>query len=257
MNTNFMGLDESVFPGEYRDCDGAIGARLVVRPFHARQNARQNDQYAGMGFGIELAVGMQILPRLILATRNAHKTAEIRAMLAGEYEVLDMGAFPECPEIQETGVTFLENALLKAEGVSRRVNGWVLSDDSGLEVDALGGSPGVWSSSYGGQEGDHARNNTRLLREMQGIRERSARFCCTMVLAKEGQERAHFSGTVEGRIIESLCGEQGFGYDPLFVPDGYGKTFGELGGDIKNRLSHRARALAKVVAYLTGLPDSP
>ena len=209
-----------------------------------------------MGFGFALAVGMQILPRLILATRNAHKTAEIRAMLGGKFEVLDMGAFPECPEIEETGTTFLENARLKAVGVSRRVEGWVLSDDSGLEVDVLGGSPGVWSSSYGGQEGDHALNNARLLREMQGLRERSARFCCTMVLAREGRERAHFCGMVEGRIIESLRGEQGFGYDPLFVPDGYEKTFGELGDEIKNSLSHRARALAKVIAYLTGQADS-
>lgn len=226
-------------------------------PTHARQNTRQNDQYAGTGFRFALAVGMQILPTLILATRNTHKTAEIRAMLGGKYEVLDMGAFPECPVIEETGTTFLENARLKAEGVSRMVEGWVLSDDSGLEVDALGGSPGVWSSSYGGQEGDHARNNARLLREMHGIRERRARFCCTMVLAREGRERAHFSGTVEGSIIETLHGEQGFGYDPLFVPEGYEKTFGELGEEIKNSLSHRARALAKVVAYLTGLPDSP
>src|SRR6218665_1986544 len=119
-------------------------------------------------------------PRLIVATRNAHKTAEIRSMLGGRFEVVDATAFPEFPEIEETGTTFLENARLKAEGISRLIDGWVLSDDSGLEVDALGGAPGVWSSSFGGEEGNHPRNNERLMTEMAGKTERSARFRCTM-----------------------------------------------------------------------------
>jgi XTP/dITP diphosphohydrolase len=193
---------------------------------------------------------MQPLPRLILATRNAHKTAEIRTMIGDRLEVVDATAFPEFPEIEETGTTFLENARLKAKGISRRVEGWVLSDDSGLEVDALGGAPGVWSSSYGGEEGNHALNNTRLLTEMAGKSERSARFRCTMVLARDGMEQASFSGVVEGRLVESLHGAGGFGYDPLFIPDGYERTFAELGDKIKNTLSHRARALAQVIAYL-------
>jgi XTP/dITP diphosphohydrolase len=188
--------------------------------------------------------------RLIIATRNAHKTAEIRAMTGDRFEVLDVTSFPECPEIAETGSTFLENARLKALGISRVVDGRVLSDDSGLEVDALGGAPGVWSSSYGGEEGNHARNNARLLEEMRGKHDRRARFRCTMVLAANGNELAHFSGTVEGRIIDGPRGAQGFGYDPLFIPDGHQATFAELGEDVKNTLSHRARALTQVMAYL-------
>ncbi|MEO8616411.1 MAG: RdgB/HAM1 family non-canonical purine NTP pyrophosphatase [Luteolibacter sp.] len=193
---------------------------------------------------------MQPLPRLIIATRNAHKTGEIRAMIGDRFEVLDATAFPDFPEIEETGTTFLENARLKAEGISRCVEGWVLSDDSGLEVDALGGAPGVWSSSFGGEEGNHGKNNARLLVEMVGKTKRSARFRCTMVLAKDGVEQANFSGTVEGRIIDALRGGRGFGYDPLFIPAGYEQTFAELGDAMKNTLSHRARAMGQVVDFL-------
>ena len=195
-------------------------------------------------------------PRLILATRNAHKTAEIRAMLGDRFEVLDVTAFPELPEIEETGTTFLENARLKALGISRLLDGWVLADDSGLEVDALDGAPGVWSSSFGGQEGNHALNNARLMTEMDGESARQARFRCTMVLARNGRELANFSGTVEGHISESPCGQQGFGYDPLFVPDGFKQTFAELGDEVKNTLSHRFRALTQVVTYLENCPSN-
>ena len=195
-------------------------------------------------------------PRLILATRNPHKTAEIRAMLGDRFEVLDVTAFPGLPEIPETGTTFLENARLKGLGISSLLDGWVLADDSGLEVDALGGKPGVWSSSFGGQEGNHALNNACLLAEMDGKTARQARFRCTMVLARNGRELANFSGTVEGRISESPRGQQGFGYDPLFVPDGFKQTFAELGGEVKNTLSHRFRALAKVVSHLENSPSN-
>jgi XTP/dITP diphosphohydrolase len=189
-------------------------------------------------------------PRLIVATRNAHKTEEIRAILGNRFEVLDATAFPEFPEIEETGQTFLENARLKAEGISRQIDGWVLSDDSGLEVDALGGAPGVWSSSFGGEEGNHGKNNERLLREMAGKTDRGARFRCTMVLARDGKERANFSGTVEGTLVDALRGAGGFGYDPLFIPEGHERTFAELGDEVKNSLSHRSRALAKVTDWL-------
>jgi len=189
-------------------------------------------------------------PRLIVATRNAHKTAEIRSMLGGKFEVVDATAFPEFPEIEETGTTFLENARLKAEGISRLIDGWVLSDDSGLEVDALGGAPGVWSSSYGGEEGNNEKNNARLMQEMVGKTERGGRFVCTMVLAKDGSERANFSGAVEGSIIDEPRGSEGFGYDPLFIPTGYDRTFSELGDAVKNTLSHRARALSQITDWL-------
>lgn len=193
---------------------------------------------------------MESLPRLVIATRNAHKTAEIRSMIGDRYEVLDATAFPDLPPVPETGTTFLENARLKALAISREVEGIVLSDDSGLEVDALAGAPGVWSSSYGGDEGNHPRNNERLMREMSDKNQRTARFRCTMVLAEGGTELGNFDGSVEGAIIEEHRGEGGFGYDPLFVPAGYDQTFSELGDEVKNQLSHRARALAKVVEWL-------
>jgi XTP/dITP diphosphohydrolase len=193
---------------------------------------------------------MKNLPRLILATRNAHKTEEIRAIIGDHYAVLDVTAFSGMPEIEETGTTFLENARLKAEGISQHVEGLVLSDDSGLEVDALAGAPGVRSSSYGGEEGNHALNNQRLMREMFGLPVRTARFRCTMVLARAGQEIANFSGIVEGKLVDALCGSGGFGYDPLFIPEGHSQTFAELGAEVKNTLSHRARALEQVMAYL-------
>lgn len=204
-----------------------------------------------IGCGDDLAKAMPPLPRLIIATRNAHKTAEIRAMVGDRFEVVDATAFPEFPEIEETGTTFLENARLKAEGISRCIEGWVLSDDSGLEVDALGGAPGVYSSSYGGEEGNHAKNNARLLAEMDGKIDRRARFRCTMVLAKDGVEQANFNGTVEGTIIGVRRGEGGFGYDPLFIPEGYDATFAELGEAVKNQMSHRGRALAGVIDFLS------
>ena len=189
-------------------------------------------------------------PILVIATRNAHKTQEIREMLGDRYQVLDVNDFPSLPAVEETGTTFLENATLKALAISRHVTGLVLSDDSGLEVDALGGEPGVWSSSYGGEEGNHPKNNARLLAEMAGKSDRVARFRCTMVLAKDGQVLADFSGTVEGRILEQPYGAGGFGYDPLFAPEGHDRSFAELGAEVKNALSHRGRALAKVVAWL-------
>ena len=189
-------------------------------------------------------------PILVIATRNAHKTQEIREMLGDRYRVLDVNDFPDLPAVEETGTTFLENATLKALAISRHVTGLVLSDDSGLEVDALGGAPGVWSSSYGGEEGNHPKNNARLLTEMAGKTDRASRFRCTMVLAENGEVLADFSGTVEGRILDEPYGAGGFGYDPLFAPEGHDRTFAELGAEVKNALSHRGRALAKVIAWL-------
>ena len=193
------------------------------------------------------------MPRLILATRNPHKTAEIRAMLGAAFEVLDATAFPNFPEVAETGTTFLENATLKAVAISQLVPGWVLADDSGLEVDALGGAPGVWSSSFGGEEGNHVRNNARLLSEMRDQPARTARFRCTMVLARAGVVAADFCGVVEGSIAPAASGPGGFGYDPLFIPIGHDRTFAELGEAVKNSLSHRARALALAVAWLAAV----
>ncbi len=190
------------------------------------------------------------LPVLVIATRNAHKTQEIREMIGNRYNVLDVNDLSDIPEVEETGTTFLENATLKALAISRRVTSLILSDDSGLEVDALGGAPGVWSSSYGGEEGNHPKNNARLMTEMADKTDRSARFRCTMVLAENGQVLADFNGTVEGRILEAPYGAGGFGYDPLFAPEGHDRSFAELGPEVKNALSHRGRALTKVTEWL-------
>lgn len=190
------------------------------------------------------------MQKLLVATGNSHKTEEIRAMLGDEYDVSDLKSFPKLPAVDETGTTFLANATLKAVEISQQVPGLVMSDDSGLEVDALGGDPGVYSSRYAGQDGNDSANNAKLLKELDGAADRTARFRCVMVLAENGEVLAHFDGAVEGRMINELQGEGGFGYDPLFVPDGHDLTFAELGEEIKNGLSHRARAMEKVVAWL-------
>ena len=188
--------------------------------------------------------------RVVAATHNSGKLRELRELLA-PHGIEAVGAAElNLAEPEETGATFRDNAAIKAEAAARASGEPALADDSGLEVDALAGAPGVWSSSFGGEEGNHARNNARLLAEMEGKTDRQARFRCTMVLARDGREEAHFSGTVEGRIIDSLRGKEGFGYDPLFVPDGFKQTFAELGAEVKNTLSHRFRALAQVVNYL-------
>lgn len=194
--------------------------------------------------------------RLVVATRNQKKTSEIRQMLAEICEVIDVleleASGVSLPEIEETGTTFLENATLKAQGISQQVSGLVLADDSGLEVDGLKGEPGVWSSSYGGEEGNHAKNNLRLARELAPLSEaeRSGRFRCVMVLAQDGKVLSHFAGAVAGRLQVEPAGAGGFGYDPHFVPEGYDTSFAELGADIKNSMSHRGRALQQVVSFL-------
>ena len=190
------------------------------------------------------------MQKMLVATGNSHKTEEISAMLGAGYEVSDLKSYPKFPAVDETGTTFLENATLKAVEISQQVPGLVLSDDSGLEVDALGGDPGVYSSRYSGEDGNDAANNAKLLKELDGMDTRSARFRCVMVLAENGKVLAHFDGAVEGRMIDELQGQGGFGYDPLFVPDGHEQTFAELGEEIKNDLSHRARAMEKEVAWL-------
>ncbi len=191
--------------------------------------------------------------RLLIATKNAHKAEEIRAMLGSTWEVVDMLAYPEIPAPDETGKTFSENARIKAEEVSRLFPGMVLSDDSGLEVDVLGGDPGVDSALYAGTHGDSAANRARLKAELlakAAPQPWAARFRCVMVLAEGGRAIAEFSGSVEGRVIAEERGEGGFGYDSMFIPEGHEGTFGELPAAVKNGMSHRGRALVGVVGYL-------
>jgi len=185
-------------------------------------------------------------PRLIIATRNAHKVTEIRAMLP-RFEVCDLSVIADPPEVEETGTTFLENATLKALAISALTDSMVLADDSGLEVDRLGGEPGVYSARYAGEDGNDTLNNTKLLRELGEEQDRSARFRCVLVLAAKGKVLG-----VEGRILSEKSGEGGFGYDPLFAPDGHEQSFAELGEEIKNTMSHRARALEELKVWLDG-----
>ncbi|MDD5200764.1 MAG: RdgB/HAM1 family non-canonical purine NTP pyrophosphatase [Terrimicrobiaceae bacterium] len=196
------------------------------------------------------------MPRLVLATRNAHKTAEIAAMLAGVFDVADLRDAPGAPEIEEVGATFAENAALKANGISRFTGGWALADDSGLEVDALGGEPGVRSARFAGGRATDAENNRLLLSRLSALpgAPRTARFRCALALARDGALVATFDGTVEGRLIEAPRGAGGFGYDPLFIADGYDRTFAELSAEAKNAISHRARALAGFRAWLAANP---
>jgi XTP/dITP diphosphohydrolase len=193
---------------------------------------------------------------LLVATRNTHKTEEITAMLAGFFEVSDLRSLPDAPEVEETGETFADNAALKANAISLFTGGWALADDSGLEVDALGGEPGVRSARFAGETATDADNNRLLftrLAELPGA-PRTARFRCVLALSQNGTLLKTFDGAVEGRVIDSLRGPGGFGYDPLFIPDGYDETFGELPADVKNSISHRSRALTKFRAWLEENP---
>ena len=191
---------------------------------------------------------------LLVATGNAHKTQEIAAILGSGWTIEDLRAHPQLSSPEENGTTFEANARIKAESASRELPGvLVLSDDSGLEVDALGGAPGVISARYAGPSATDADNRERVKRELAG-RESTARFRCCMVLARDGQTLGVFNGAVEGRILITEHGSGGFGYDPLFVPDGYTETFGVLPGEVKNQLSHRARALSQVTEWLKTNP---
>lgn len=195
-------------------------------------------------------------PRLVLATRNAHKTTEIAAMLADTFDVVDLRAVPGAPEVEETGATFADNAALKANAISAFTGGWALADDSGLETDALKGEPGVHSARFAGANATDAENNALLQRKLAVITgaPRTARFRCVLSLSRDGAQVATFDGAVEGIIVDELRGGGGFGYDPMFVPDGYDRSFGELPPETKNAISHRSRALAKFRAWLAQNP---
>jgi XTP/dITP diphosphohydrolase len=189
---------------------------------------------------------------LLIATRNAHKTREIHQMLGSGWDVRDLTTLPHAPEVEETGQTFQDNAILKAVTISRHVTGLVLADDSGLEVDALNGAPGVRSARFAGPGATDAGNRNLLLKELakQPGDRFPARFCCVMALASQGEVLGTFAGVVEGEVIPAERGSGGFGYDSMFIPRGYQETFAELAPVIKNSLSHRARALAKMLEFL-------
>jgi len=184
--------------------------------------------------------------QLLLATRNAHKTREFSEILGPEIAVRDLSGESEAPVVEETGSTFAENATLKAVAVSNWFGGLVVADDSGLEVDALNGAPGVFSARYAGEDATDQENIARLLAELHRSGARSpfsARFRCVLALARNGEVLETVEGAVEGTIVEPPRGEGGFGYDPVFQPTGLTQTFGEIAPEEKNRMSHRARAI--------------
>jgi len=191
---------------------------------------------------------------LLVATRNPHKTRELQQILGSDFTVRDLRAHSEISEIAETGTSFEENAKLKALAVSRKLPGLVAADDSGLEVDALGGAPGIYSARYAGANATNKERIDKLLEELARIdakkEQRSARFRCVLALARNGDVLGTFEGIVEGQIADRPRGSHGFGYDPIFVPNGFQQTFGQLRPAEKNQLSHRARALKKLRAFL-------
>ncbi len=189
---------------------------------------------------------------ILLATRNKHKVEEIQHIWTNlPLRLLSLEDFPEIPEIEETGATLEENALLKAKTVFHHTRLLTIADDSGLEVDFLEGAPGVYSARYAGPAHDYAANNRKLLDALKDAddSQRRARFRCAAAIVGEDIE-ATVEGVVHGRIIRELRGQRGFGYDPLFVPDGYKQTFAELGESIKNQISHRSRAFRKAERVL-------
>jgi XTP/dITP diphosphohydrolase len=207
---------------------------------------------------------------LLIATRNQHKVGEIRAMLGGQFQFLTLNDFPAAPKVLEDAATFVGNATKKAVELARWLSNsslitrhsslFVLADDSGLEVDALNGAPGVHSARFAAldknENSSDADNNAKLLRLLKDVplEKRTARFRCVIALVEINSPSAVGNpqlsdGACEGKILCEPRGQNGFGYDPLFVPDGFAQSFAELGEDVKNKLSHRAHALEKVKIF--------
>jgi XTP/dITP diphosphohydrolase len=193
-------------------------------------------------------------PTLCIASRNLHKVQEIAPILAPYWTVKSSQDYPDLEEVEETGDSFLANATLKAVATSQAIPDHVLADDSGLECDVLDGAPGVFSARYGGVPSSDANNNAKLLQELARVnavtpQQRAGRYRCVLVLARAGEVIATFDGVCEGTLALAPKGAGGFGYDPLFIPQGYARTFGQLGVKTKNSLSHRAQALKKFLAW--------
>lgn len=197
--------------------------------------------------------------QILAATTNKHKVEEFRAAFSPIQEKIQIITLDDIPPFampEENGSSFEENAMIKAKGASAFADMPAFADDSGLEVDALDGGPGIYSARYAGEHAADSDRIAKLLREMEGKNNRRARFVCSLALAYRGMEVKSFRGEVNGEILTSGRGNQGFGYDPVFMPDGYDRSFGELGAAIKDRISHRARALEKLVAFIKKELDS-
>ena len=187
---------------------------------------------------------------ILLATRNPHKAREFLELLGDQFQITDLETLPSIKLPEETGSTFEQNAVLKAVTVAKMVDKLVIADDSGLEVDALDGAPGIFSARYAGVKAGNAANIDKLLLELKNLPQRSARFRCVIALARAGDVLGTFEGVVEGTIVEVRRGSSGFGYDPVFQPSGFNQTFAEIAPTSKNRISHRAKAVAALRARL-------
>ncbi len=194
--------------------------------------------------------------KIVFATNNKNKLSEIRDILGSDFEIVSLQDIGCHADIPETGSTLEENAMQKARYIYDNYNMSVFADDTGLEVDAIGGAPGIYSARYAGGEGhDSEANMTKLLGELGENNNRKARFrtAIALILKEDGNGNITeklFEGIVRGEIIKERRGGEGFGYDPIFQPEGYDRTFAELGPDVKNKISHRARAVARLVEYL-------
>ena len=202
-------------------------------------------------FGQTVETASDLGDSILIATKNEGKTKEFRQFFAQlGYKVENLNAYPDLPDVAETGLTFEENARLKAETIAELTGKMVLADDSGLKVDVLGGMPGVWSARFSGPDATDASNNAKLLHELAMVfeqKDRSAQFHCTLVMAAPGAQSLVVEADWEGYIATAPQGENGFGYDPLFLVGESGKTSAELSLDEKNKISHRAKALEKLV----------
>lgn len=207
-----------------------------------------------------------MLRRLVIGSRNAKKVREMHALirpawanrpLMEGWDIIGLEPFPHAPDPDETGATFEENARIKASEFAKALGEWVLADDSGLAVDALGGAPGVLSARFAGTHGEDDANNAKLMESLQHVPpdRRGAAFVCRLALADpSGTIRLEAGGSCRGRIVDEIRGTGGFGYDPLFLIPEYHKTFGELPAIVKHQLSHRCRAFEHLRAALATLP---
>jgi XTP/dITP diphosphohydrolase len=189
---------------------------------------------------------------LLIATKNTGKIKELKELLTGlPIQINSIDAFPNVVAPEETGANFAENAILKAKYYALQTKLWSLADDSGLGVKALNGAPGVFSARYAGENATDEKKIEKLLRELNNVKDRRARFVCTMAIADEkGEIKFVADGICDGTIALNASGANGFGYDPIFIPDGFSQTFGELSDQIKRKISHRTRATEKIIQHL-------
>ena len=192
---------------------------------------------------------LTVMRKLVFATNNDHKLRELMEILPPEFELLSLNDIHCTDDIPETGDTLEANAAQKSFYIWNKYQINCFADDTGLEIEAIGNEPGVYSARYAGEDKSAAANMLKVLEKLEGETNRKAQFRCVISLVIEGKE-THFEGVVKGEILKEKQGEAGFGYDPIFVPDGYNQSFAEMSANDKNQISHRGRAVMKLVEYL-------